>query len=244
MTAHREWSIPVGTAHIHCETFGQGREAVLFLHGNGSTPHDFDCQYPAFAERYRVITMDSRGQGRSTFGGEPFSLARIADDIPAVLDALGETAVHVVGFSDGGNIGLLLALCHPERMKRFVCSGANLFPEGLKPEVLADIRADYRRQEERAPFDEAAARELKILGLMTEEPHISPASLKRVTVPTLIMAGDNDMISGGHTRLIARSLPNARLCIVPDSGHFTFSDQPEFVTRTMLDFLKEALPDD
>lgn len=240
MSARREHEIPVGTARIHCETFGMGEEAVLFLHGNGSTPRDFDCQYPAFAQRYRVITMDSRGQGHSTFGEEAFGLVRIADDIPVVLDALGETAVHVVGFSDGGNIGLLLAQRHPERMKRFVCSGANLYPEGLKPEVLADIWADYRRQEEQAAFDEAAVREMRILGLMTDEPQIDPAALANVAVPTLVMAGDRDMIAEEHTRLIARSLPHSRLCIVPDSSHFTFSDQPEFVNRVMLEFLEEG----
>ena len=220
---------------LWAEQTGTGRPLVL-LHGNGETHRVFDRMVPLLAPRHRLVALDSRGHGRSPRGDGPLTIARMADDVDAALGTLGLDGVDVLGFSDGGNIALELAVRHPGRAGSLVVVGANLFPEGLKATSLAPMRAAHaalRTAGRVLPWVRGAAERW---ALMTDDPHIDPADLARVDVPALVV-GRRDVVRPAHTRLIAGSLPQARLATVEHAGHMLPVTRPQQLARIVEGFL-------
>lgn len=208
---------------------------LLLLHGNGEDGTYFVHQMDAFAQHYRVIAVDTRGHGRSPRGTAPFTIRQFAEDLLDFMDALHLEKAHILGFSDGGNIALTFALRHPERVDRLILNGANLNPAGVKASVQIPIVVGYHIA---SLFrNEKARHHAALLGLMVKEPNFSPADLAKLTVPTLVIAGTKDMIREKHTRLIADSIPNARLVLLP-GDHFVANKNPEAFNRAVLDFLQ------
>lgn len=216
---------------------GSGFPLVL-LHGNGEDRSYFDPQIAPFSTIRRVLAVDTRGHGRSPRGGMPFTLAQFADDLAAFLDERGIAQADLLGFSDGGNIALLFALRWPARVRRLILCGANLYPAGVKPTVLAAIWLVYAGAALAAPLLPPARRTRDLFRLMAREPHIDPAALRRLTMPVLVVAGTRDLIRARHTRLIADSLPSARLLYLP-GGHMVSHQQPEVFNDAALAFLAE-----
>ena len=208
---------------------------LLLLHGNGEDGTYFVHQMDAFAQHYRVIAVDTRGHGRSPRGTAPFTIRQFAEDLLDFMDALHLEKAHILGFSDGGNIALTFALRHPERVDRLILNGANLNPAGVKASVQIPIVVGYHIA---SLFrNEKARQHAALLGLMVKEPNFSPADLAKLTVPTLVIAGTKDMIREKHTRLIADSIPNTRLVLLP-GDHFVANKNPEAFNRAVLDFLQ------
>ncbi len=216
---------------------GSGPPLVL-LHGNGETHRVFDRMVPLLSARHRLVGLDSRGGGGSPRGDGPLTIAQMADDVDDALDALGLQGVDLLGFSDGGNIALALALRHPGRIGRLVVVGANLFPAGLRASSIVPMRLAHRAA---GLVDHPRARALaERLSLMTQDPRIDPADLAAVEVPTLVVAGRYDVVRPEHTRLIAGSLPDARLRTVPRAGHMLPLARPRSLARLVEDFLARA----
>lgn len=215
---------------------GRGRPLVL-LHGNGEDHHVFDRLVPLLGAGRTLVGVDSRGHGRSPRGDGPLTIASMADDVAAVLDALDLRGVDVVGFSDGGNVALELVLRRPELVGRLVLVGANLFPEGMTPAFLRSARVAHRVQlalAEAVPALRAAAERT---ALMTEHPHIDPADLARVAAPVLVVAGERDLVRPEHTALIAGSVPGARTAVVPHAGHLLPTRHPYELAALVRGFL-------
>jgi pimeloyl-ACP methyl ester carboxylesterase len=218
------------------EQTGTG-EPLALLHGNGETHHVFDRMVPLLAQRHRLVALDSRGCGGSPRGDGPLTIARMADDVDEALDALGLKGVDVLGFSDGGNIALELVLHHPERVGRLVVVGANLFPEGLRPAALASMRMVHRTLTVAARVRAEAGAKAERYALMTEDPHIDPAELARVDIPALVVVGRHDVVRPEHSRLVAGSLPRARLATVERAGHMLPTTHPGPLAKIVEDFL-------
>ena len=213
---------------------------LLLLHGNGEDGTYFVHQMAFFSRFYRVIALDTRGHGQSPRGDSPFTIRQFAADLLDFMDEMGLTKAHILGFSDGGNIALTFALAHPERVDHLILNGANLFPAGVKPTVQLPIVLGYHMA---SLFrNEKARHNAELLGLMVKEPNFSPADLAGLHVPTLVIAGTKDMIRERHTRLIADSLPDARLVLLP-GDHFIANKQPEAFNQAVLDFLRGGLQD-
>lgn len=155
-TPERFEAVMADGARIVCRIFGGGERALLLLHGNGEDHTCFQKQFAAFSERFRVIAMDSRGHGESS-AGSGVTIAKIAEDAAAVLGALGIERASVVGFSDGANAALGLALSHPGMVEKLALAGANLFPAGVKPRVPAPRRAGIPRAAPLREVQRAAA---------------------------------------------------------------------------------------
>lgn len=223
---------------LHYQAYGGGAPLIL-LHGNGEDGSYFDRQIAALAEKYRVIVQDTRGHGASPRGQAPFTLDQFAQDLHDFMDARGIEKASLLGFSDGGNIALLFALRWPERVDRLIVDGANLFPAGLKAGTHLLVDAGYALLRPLAQHSDRARKKAELLRLMAREPQIDPAALARLTMPALVMAGERDVIREDHTRLIARSLPNARLCILP-GGHSVARQHPAAFNRAVLAFLAET----
>ena len=214
---------------------GSGAPLIL-LHGNGEDGTYFDPHIPALARHFRVIALDTRGHGKSPRGSAPFTIGQFARDLGDFMDAQGIERASLLGFSDGGNIALTFALEHPKRVDRLILNGANLDPSGVKRSVQIPIVLGYGLTAVLARFSPEAARRAELLRLMVREPHIRPSELGRITAPTLVIAGTHDMIREKHTRLIARSLPNALLEIIP-GDHFVARTHPEDIRRAVEAFL-------
>ena len=221
---------------LWAEQTGAGRPLVL-LHGNGESHRVFDRIAPLLAPRHRLVALDSRGCGASPRGEGPLTIARMADDVDAALRALGLDGVDVLGFSDGGNVALELALRHPGRAGRLVVVGANLFPEGLRASSLLPTRVGHRVLALAGRWLPSARSAAERWALMTDDPHIDPADLARVDVPALVVVGRRDVVRPEHSRLIASSLADARLATIERAGHMLPVTHPDRLARLVTDFL-------
>lgn len=226
-------------ARLHYEIHGEGEPLVL-LHGNSEDLGYFAAQIPAFAEHYRVIALDTRAHGQSTRGDGPLDFPRFADDVCAVLDVLGIDGAHIVGYSDGGNTALTLALRRPERVRSLIVNGANLDPHGLGWKFRIPVTAVWLLTAPIARLSSELARRHELLGLMVRHPHIPAGGLSAITVPALVIVGERDPIPRRHTELIARSIPGAELVIVPDAGHPCAAERPAVFNAVVLDFVARA----
>jgi len=211
---------------MYYETYGQG-EPVLIIHGNGGSIGNFLYQIPYFDKNYQVIIADSRAQGKSVDATDSLSYEMMADDLNALLDKLNLKSCYVIGWSDGGINGLLLAIRHPDKVKKLAITGANLWPDSTAVDPYIYKWALNRNnttseslKKTNNPTPEKR-NELKLLHLLSYEPHITVEQLHTITCPTLVIGGDHDVILPKHTMLIAQSIPNSYLWIIPNSGHST-----------------------
>ena len=221
---------------LHYTRVGSG-PALLLLHGNGEDSGYFEHQIAEFSRDFCVYAVDTRGHGLSPRGTAPFTLSQFADDLLAFMDQNGLEKADILGFSDGGNIALLFTLRYPERVRRLILNSANLYPEGIEPWLLQSMVRDYESAcVEQSTEAEAAA---DLLALMLYEPHIDPEELAALTMPTLVIAGDRDVILGEHTLLIAETIPNARLAILP-GGHDVANRHPAAFNAAVRAFFEET----
>lgn len=221
---------------LNYTTAGEGFPLIL-LHGNGEDHTYFKHQMGPFSEKFRVIALDTRGHGQSPRGTAPFTLEQFAEDLKGFLDSREISRCHLLGFSDGANIALLFALKYPEYVEKLVLNGADLYPSAVKLSTQAPIVLGWGLLQVIRRFDKKAQPKWELLDLMTTQPHIKPASLAALTMPTLVAAGDRDMIREKHTRLIARSIPNSQLAILP-GDHFVARRNWQAFNPLVLNFLE------
>ena len=211
---------------------------LILLHGNGEDHTYFVKQIPAFSPHFRLVLMDTRGQGQSTGGDGELNFSVFAADLLALMDHLQIAKAHLLGFSDGGNLALTFALAHPERVQSLILNGANLEPGGVKLSTQLPIVLGYGCCRLLSPFSHKARQNGAVLGLMVNHPHIPPQALAVLTMPALVIVGERDMIRDRHSQLIARSLPNAQFVRIPGGDHFCAAKCPEVFNRAVLSFLQ------
>jgi pimeloyl-ACP methyl ester carboxylesterase len=214
---------------------GEGFPLIL-LHGNGEDCSYFEHQMKPLSEHFRVIAIDTRGHGQTPRGGAPFTIRQFAQDLLEFMDKHGIGRAHILGFSDGGNIAMVFALTHLERVEKLILNGANLNARGVKPSVQIPIEIGYRIARMFANKSPEAKQNAELLGLMVNDPNVDPAELSQIKCPTLVIAGNKDMIKDKHTRLIADSIPGAKLSIIP-GYHFIANKNPDTFNHEVLEFL-------
>ncbi|MBR5257169.1 MAG: alpha/beta fold hydrolase [Bacteroidales bacterium] len=219
----------------HYIELGEGFPLIL-LHGNGEDVSYFEHQMEPFARHFRVIAIDTRGHGQTARGEAPFTIRQFAEDLLGFMDLHQIEKAHVLGFSDGGNIAMVFALAHPERVEKLILDGANLDASGVKRKIQIPIEIGYRMARMFAKKSPEARKNAEMLGLMVNDPNVKPEELAKIQNPTLVMAGDKDMIKDKHTRLIAKSIPGAELAIIPGS-HFIANQNPDAFNEAVLRFL-------
>ncbi len=220
---------------------------LLLLHGGLANADYWDNQLHVFAETYKVIAIDSRGHGRSTFTEAPISYALMAADVIALLDTLGIERAAVVGWSDGGIIGLDLAIHHPERLHRLIAYGANYNPSGLRADVSQNEKFNNYLTKTAQDYQQVAADPLRwdaflenIGKMWATEPNYAPAQLATITTPTLILDGEEEeLIEINHVKEMAALIPTAKLSLMAGVGHFAPWEQPQAFNQIGLDFLTE-----
>ncbi len=207
--------------NMYYETYGQG-EPLLIIHGNGGSINNFVYQIPYFSKNYKVILADSRAQGKSVDTKDSLSYEMMADDLNALLDSLRIDSSYVIGWSDGGINGLLLAIRHPDKVKKLAVTGANLTPDttAVDPFVY-HWGMSYNDSLAKMKQTDTVKNMRKLGHLLSYEPHISIEQLNTIKCPTLVIGGDHDVLLPKHTLLIAESIPKSYLWILPNSGHST-----------------------
>jgi len=252
---------------FYYEIYGSGAP-VLLIHGNGGSINDFQEQIAVFAKHHKVIIMDSRGQGKSELGTDRLTYEHMADDTNALLEHLKLDHVPVLGQSDGGIIGLLLAIHHPEKVSKLAVMGANIEPDGAyqwavdgvartRKRVMAELAHSIDAQTPQSPLlsqhlsqqlsqqQSQLKLQLQLIDLLGNQPHIPLADLTRIEVPTLVMAGDRDVIRDDHTLRIFHAIKNSQLAIFPGATHVIAAQDPARFNQTVLDFFDKPfeMPD-
>jgi pimeloyl-ACP methyl ester carboxylesterase len=224
---------------LYFEVYGAG-EPLLIVHGNGGSIADMAAQIAHFRRRYQVIAMDSRDHGRSADTSETITYEKMTDDLAALIDHLKLRPVNVLGWSDGGIEGLLLGIRHPEKVKRIVAMAANLNPseQAIYPEMIGLVKSMIDAIPADARQTTHGRRELKVTGMMLEEPHIEVKALAAITAPTLVVAGDHDLIRDEHTIAIYQQIPNSQLAILPNATHMVPFDDPGTFNAVVERFLR------
>ena len=231
-----EWHWAAIHGHkIYYAMQGSGSVLVL-LHGGGdSGEHSFARQLDVFSASHRIVAPDQVGQGRTPEVAGPLTYTGMMDDTAALLQHLHLTHVDVVGFSDGGILALMLAVRHPELVRRLVISGVNIAPEGLNADDLDELRATQNPQPR--TIDE----KLSHLWLTSPtEAELSLAMLAKIEQPVLVISGDRDAITLEHTLKIFHALPAAELCVLPGTDHATFSGRSEWLNPIINAFLDRS----
>lgn len=230
----------VNGVKLYYETYGQG-EPLLLLHGNGESISSFRQQIGALAKEYQVIAVDTRDQGKSATTKSRLSYDLFADDMHALLEHLHVPAAHIVGWSDGGNTGLSMALRYPGQVRSLVTMGANLYADttAVDAKLLKQIRQNKRILTVLGPLKKQWHQGYRLSALLLNYPNMKPAELHAITAPVLVLAGEKDVIKDAHTRLIAENIPRSQLVILPSLTHYAPQENGPLFNETVLRFLHQ-----
>ncbi|WP_411906497.1 alpha/beta fold hydrolase [Rhizobium mayense] len=224
----------VNDIKMYYAEYGEG-DPILFIHGGLGNADVWGAQVADFARDHLVIVADSRGHGRSTRSRQPFGYDLMTSDYAALLDYLKVDKVTLVGWSDGGIIGIDMAMKHPEKLTRVVAQAANVTTDGVKPDVMSNktfndyinVAGDYYRKLSPTP-NEYEAFVKQISKMWETQPAWTAADLGKITVPVTLAIGDHDeAVKLDHTEMMAKEIPGAKLVILKDASHFAMLQDPE-----------------
>ena len=224
----------VNGINLYYEVYGSG-EPLILLHGNGGSINSFRYQIPFFEKHFKVIAIDSRLQGKSGGSPDTISYDLMASDFCALLDFLNIDSAYVLGWSDGGIDGIIMAMMCSNKVKKLAVSGANIVPDST-----ALPYSDILWMKNFVEHDTTASKtEIALNKMMLYQPNIPYENLKSIKCPVLVMSGDHDVIKPEHTLKIFQSIPNASLCIFPDSNHGVCQQHPDLFNETVLTFFNK-----
>lgn len=244
--------VDVDGLSIYYEQHGEGPPLVL-LHGGLLTIElGFGDVLPALAERHKVVAIELQGHGRTADCDRPLSLERLADDVAHVLTEVDVDRADVVGFSLGGLVTVELARRHPERVHRLVVASIPTRPDGFHEEVRSPdaqpgvgrmpTEDDFRAWEDAyravAPDpDHFSTFQTKLSAFVGSLPGWSDDELRELTVPTLVLIGDNDFVRVEHAAHMQDVLRDARLAVVPGATHVSLLHETDLVLPVLHRFL-------
>jgi pimeloyl-ACP methyl ester carboxylesterase len=224
---------------------------VLLLHGGLSNADAFGMQTPAFAEHYRVLLPERRGHGHTADTDAPFTYPGMAEETIAFMEALDVGRAHLVGWSDGGNVALIVAGQRPDLVDKIVTIAANFdtkgyvdgFEESFKTDAGAAqmMRDDWVARSPDPPEHYDVIFE-KTSAMWFGDWALSPADLARIAAPALVLTGDDDAIRLDHTVALYDALVNGQLAVVPGASHLSPVEKPDLVNGLILDFLASGPP--
>jgi pimeloyl-ACP methyl ester carboxylesterase len=237
---------PVNGIKMYYAIFNKnGKDPVFLLHGGFSSSDAWGFEVPLLSRTHMVIIADSRGHGRSSMSDQPLSYNLMASDVLRLMDYLKIKRAAIVGWSDGGILGLILAIHHPDRIAKLFTFGANYDTSAYKKEppdtslsrrFLARAEADYRRL---SPTPDGFDGLKSALGkLYSTEPNLDPADIKTIKAPTAIAFGQYEQfIKREHFVSLANLIPNARLVMLANVSHGGPLQDPRGFHMALVNFL-------
>lgn len=234
----KDFFIPIDDDTIFCQVSGKGKP-LLLLHGNEENHEIFAKQQAFFMKSYQVIALDSRGHGRSEHGKGRLTFEKMSNDIIGVLDYFKLAKVDIIGFSDGGNLGLYIASYFPERVKNLVIVGANYRPEGLNKVDFLQVKIVVYYLTLLGFFSKAKRQRKEVIDLMWHQITLTDRDLKRIKANTLIIAGEHDVVRVEHTKKMHDLIVKSKRVTIPKASHFLMVEQPEVFNTLVSDFLSK-----
>ncbi len=236
----------LSSGRVWYDQHGRG-EALVLLHGGAVDSRFFDQNVAAFAERFRVITTDLWGHGRTADREGSFSLESFANDVGELIERVVGGPAHVLGHSIGGAVALTLAMRRPELVRKLVPASAGFNHEaeitmegmGIDQMVEGTVAFLGSRYGEVSPDgeDHFPVVTRKDFELSAREPAYTRQEVGAVKHRTLVMVADDDLATLEHTLEFYRALPNSELAIVPGTSHFFLQEKPALCNAIILDFL-------
>ncbi|WP_027682240.1 alpha/beta fold hydrolase [Rhizobium leguminosarum] len=223
----------VNDIKMYYAEYGEG-DPILFIHGGLGNAEVWGHQVADFAKDHLVIVADSRGHGRSTRSQQPFGYDLMTSDYVALLDYLKIDKVTLVGWSDGGIIGIDMAMKHPEKLTRVIAQAANVTTDGVKADVMdnktfndyINVAGEQYRKLSPTP-NEYDAFVKQISEMWATQPAWTAADLGKISVPVTLAIGDHDeAVKLDHTEMMAKQIPGAKLVILKDVSHFAMLQDP------------------
>lgn len=243
----------VGGLKIWYDRWGNG-PPLLLVHGAWGSNAEWDQAASSLAGQFTVFATDTRGHGRTSDPGS-ISYDLMAADVIGFIETVVGARSSIVGWSDGGIVSLIVAMRRPDLVNKIVPVSANFHTNGMLAEARARFEAlssdapaleHYRTQYEVASPDGAAHWPeifAKVKANILSEPTLEAKELSAIDAQTLVISGDDDMVSLEHTIEMALSIPRAELAIVPGTSHFLHHEKPELTCGLICDFLlKEPVP--
>ena len=218
---------------------------VILLHGGLGNGDHFAHQVPALADRFRVIAIDSRGQGRSTLAKGKLGYPEMARDVVGVMDALHIQRASIVGWSDGGAIALALGIEHPDRVDKLFVLATNYDVHGTKARsgpsptfnaYAVKCRADAGRlARSKGAYDAAAS---ALAPVWRQPVTFTKEQLRSIKARTLVSVGDHDeIIALDQVKEMAALIPNGQLAVFKDTSHFAMWQDPAAFNKVLVEFL-------
>ena len=231
--------VVLDSATIYYESYGKGQPLIL-LHGNNQSMASFHEQIISLSEKFNVIAIDSRGQGNSfDLSKSPYTYELFAKDVIGVMDKIGIRKANIIGWSDGGNIGLILSSLYPERINKLAIFGANLFSgkQAIEDDVIKIF--EKRKLDLMKVSTPGSFNELRLTNLVLDQQNIEIDLLKKITSSVLVMAGENDVVKSEHTKLISNSISQSKLYIFPKGDHYVPIKQPDEFNGVVIKFMMD-----
>lgn len=236
---------------MYYEIHGKG-DPVLLIHGGSASLESFQKQIPDLSPEFKVIAADSRGHGRTGDTPGPLTYAKMAEDFVGLMKHLKLPRVSIIGWSDGGIIGLHLAMRYPELVNKLVTFGSNFHIRGLTKEFKEAVERSEAK--DHPAFLVTLYKDLspdgpehwpiffkKLKEMWLTSPLYETKDLQCITTPTLICVGDRDIVTLEHTVELFENIPKAQLCIIPGSSHFMPWEKPQVINPILLEFLRPAI---
>ena len=240
-------TVDVKGAKIYYAMYGKADgQPVILLHGGLGNSDHFAFQLPALVDKFHVIVIDSRGQGRSTLSKAKLSYHAMGEDVIAVMDSLKLPRAALVGWSDGGEIALDLAITAPDRVAKIFVVGANYDGNGSKPRggsstptfraYAAKCKADHAKLNDKPKEFDAIIDAL--LPVWKNPGGFTKAQLKGIAVPSMITLGDHDeIIYSAQIEEMGKLIPKGKSLIFKDASHFVMWQAPDDFNRALVEFL-------
>ncbi|WP_456313800.1 alpha/beta fold hydrolase [Pseudomonas shirazensis] len=233
----------INGAKIYYEEYGKG-EPLLLIHGNGGSIESMGNQIDYFKSKYRVIVADNRGQGKSELETDSLTYVQITKDIEELVNRLKLDSISIIGWSDGGIVGLQMGISGKSKIKKIVAMGANLRPDATAVNSWAtndvqNMRKMIVSKIKAKDTSENWNLQKQLAGLLVDQPNIATKDLSKIKAKVLIIAGDKDIIKNEHSVEIFENIPKAQLCIMPGETHFAPASSPEVFNALANKFLSE-----
>ena len=215
--------VKINGAKIYYEQYGKG-EPLLIIHSCGTDIKAMEYQIDYFKDKYRVIIADSRGQGKSELKTRSLTYLQMAKDLEKLTKHLNLTSINILGWSDGGIIGLKMGIRNKVKIKKIVTMGPNLRFDNTAVndwaiQQVKDMHAQTLKMIKKGDTSKDWKKELKLDELLLNQPDISHADLQKINAPVLITIGDRDIIKNQHAVEIFDNIKKSQLCIVPGANH-------------------------